>query len=94
MRQKYEDKVEVNGAGYQKHESRAEYHRGEWLGWRNFIARCSGWVVPEGKKRIDARRAESLGIIVLCNADFGGKRFSLPHRAGDFQGLSGQVEKR
>ena len=77
LRQKYKERVKVNGRTItRKHESRAEYHRGEWLGWRNFIARCSRWIVPEGRKRIDARRAESLGIIVLCNADFGEKYFT------------------
>jgi CubicO group peptidase (beta-lactamase class C family) len=77
LREKYEDLVEVDGKLVsRKHEYRAEYHRGEWLGWRSFIARGSRWVVPEGGKSIDARRAESLGIIVLSNADFGDKQFT------------------
>jgi hypothetical protein len=77
LRQKYKEQVEVNGKlVIRKHESRAEYHRGEWLGWRHFIARCSRWVVPEGGRSIDAKRAESLGIIVLSNADFGDKQFT------------------
>jgi len=77
LREKYKEQVEVNGKLVtRKHESRAEYHRGEWLGWRSFIARCSRWVVPEGRRSIDARRAESLGVIVLSNADFGDKQFT------------------
>jgi CubicO group peptidase (beta-lactamase class C family) len=77
LREKYEEEVEVNGRMVmRKHESRAEYHRGVWLGWRSFIARCSKWVVPTGGRSIDAKRAESLGIIVLSNADFGDKEFT------------------
>ncbi len=77
LRDKYEGPVKVKGKLVtRKHEYRAEYHRGEWLGWRSFIGRASKWVVPEGGKSIDARRAESLGIIVLSNADFGDKQFT------------------
>lgn len=77
LREKYEGPVKVRGKLVtRKHEYRAEYHRGEWLGWRSFIGRASKWVVPEGGKRIDARRADSLGIIVLSNADFGDKQFT------------------
>ncbi len=77
LRDKYEDQVKVRGKMVtRKHEFRAEYHRGEWLGWRSFIARASQWVVPEAGKSIDAKRAESLGIIVLSNADFGDKQFT------------------
>ena len=77
LRDKYEDQVKVRGKLVtRKHEYRAEYHRGEWLGWRSFIGRASKWVVPEGGKSIDARRAESLGIIVISNADFGDKQFT------------------
>ncbi len=76
-REKYQDQVKVNGQLVtRKHEYRAEYHRGEWLGWRSFIARGSRWVVPANGKSIDAKRAESLGIIVLSNADFGDKQFT------------------
>jgi CubicO group peptidase (beta-lactamase class C family) len=74
---KYHDQVEVKGRLVtREHQYRAEYHRGEWLGWRSFIARASKWVVPDNGKSIDARRAESLGIIVLSNADFGDKQFT------------------
>jgi CubicO group peptidase (beta-lactamase class C family) len=77
LRDKYEGPVKVKGKQViRKHEYRAEYHRGVWLAWRSFIGRASRWVVPEGGKRIDARRAESLGIIVLSNADFGEKQFT------------------
>ena len=77
LRDQYEGQVEVKGKLVtRKHEYRAEYHRGEWLGWRSFIGRASKWVVPEGAERIDSKRAESLGIIVLSNADFGDKQFT------------------
>jgi CubicO group peptidase (beta-lactamase class C family) len=77
LREKYEDQVKVRDKLVtRKHEYRAEYHRGEWLGWRSFIARGSRWVVPETGRRIDAKRAESLGIIVLSNADFGDEQFT------------------
>lgn len=58
------------------YEARAEYHRGEWLGWRNFFARGSRWPVPKPGKNVDANKWESLGIIVLSNADFGDKQFT------------------
>jgi CubicO group peptidase (beta-lactamase class C family) len=77
LRDRYNEQVKVGGKLVTiKREIRAEYHRGEWLGWRSFIARCSKWVVPESGKSIDARRADSLGIIILSNADFGEKYFT------------------
>ena len=77
LRDKHEGPVKVKGKLVtRKYEYRGEYHRGEWLGWRSFIGRASKWVVPAGGKRIDAKRAESLGIIVLSNADFGDKQFT------------------
>ena len=77
LRKKFEGPVKIKGRGFtRKHEYRGEYHRGEWLGWRSFIGRASKWVVPAGGKRIDARRAESLGVIVLSNADFGEEKFT------------------
>ena len=96
LREKFEGPVKIKGRWYtRKHEYRGEYHRGEWLGWRSFIGRASKWVVPPGGKRIDARRAESLGVIVLSNADFGDDTVHhLPYCPGDIQVVSGQVEKR
>ena len=77
LRDKYEGPVKVRGKLVtRKHEYRGEYHRGVWLAWRSFIGRASKWVVPEGGQRLDARRADSLGIIVLSNADFGDKQFT------------------
>ncbi|MEP6570229.1 MAG: serine hydrolase domain-containing protein [Acidobacteriota bacterium] len=65
---KYEDEVEEEGKMVTKDfESRAEYHRGVWLGWRSYIARASRWLVPEEGKDIDPRTWESLGIVVLSN---------------------------
>jgi CubicO group peptidase (beta-lactamase class C family) len=66
--QKYEDEVEENGKQVMKNfESRAEYHRGVWLGWRCFISRGTRWLVPEEGEKIDPKTWESLGIIVLSN---------------------------
>jgi hypothetical protein len=77
LRDQYDGPVKVKGKLVtRKYEYRAEYHRGIWLAWRSFIGRASKWVVPEGGKRIDAKRAESLGIIVLSNADFGDEQFT------------------
>ncbi len=65
---KYEDEVEENGRQVKKHyESRAEYHRGVWLGWRSYIARGTRWVVPTAGHDIDSKTWESLGIVVLTN---------------------------
>lgn len=77
LRDKYQEQIKVRGKLVTRnHEYRAEYHRGIWLGWRSFIARCSKWVVPSKGRSIDAKRAESLGIIVLSNADFGDEQFT------------------
>jgi CubicO group peptidase (beta-lactamase class C family) len=77
LREKYEGPVKVKGKLVnRKYEYRGEYHRGEWLAWRSFIGRASKWVVPADGKSIDAKRADSLGIIVLSNADFGEKQFT------------------
>lgn len=66
LRDKYEAKVKGKRVT-RKYESRAEYHRGEWLAWRSYIARGSRWVVPEAGKSIDPKTNECLGIIVLSN---------------------------
>jgi CubicO group peptidase (beta-lactamase class C family) len=76
-RDKYKKTVETkNGPLTTTYETRAEYHRGEWLGWRNYFARGSRWPVPKPGKRVDPKKLESLGIIVLSNADFGDKQFT------------------
>lgn len=68
IRDKYEDEVEEKGAQVtKKFESRAEYHRGIWLGWRSYIARAARWVAPENGQAVDPDTLESLGIIVLSN---------------------------
>lgn len=70
LHNKYEDEVVENGQLVtKKYESRAEYHRGEWLGWRSYIARGSRWLVPEEGKDIDPNTWETLGIIVLSNGN-------------------------
>lgn len=77
LRDKYEREVEVNGKRVtRKYERRAEYHRGIWLAWRSFFARGSRWPVAEPGKKVDLRKVESLGIVVLSNADFGAEQFT------------------
>ena len=56
-----------------RYKSRAEYHRGEWLGWRSYFARGSRW---PARGIVDPEKVESLGIIVLSNAVFGDKEFT------------------
>lgn len=75
LRDKYEEADKVKGI-IRKYESRAEYHRGEWLGWRNYFARASRWPVPRRGKYVDPAKMESLGIIVLSNAAFSDKEFT------------------
>jgi CubicO group peptidase (beta-lactamase class C family) len=76
-RGKYRQTVEGKGGPViTRYETRAEYHRGVWLGWRNYFARASKWPVPKPGKNVDPRKLDSLGIIVLSNADFGDKRFT------------------
>lgn len=58
------------------YEARTEFHRGEWLGWRNFFARAARWPIPKPGKNVDPKKLESLGIIILSNADFGDKQFT------------------
>jgi hypothetical protein len=59
-----------------KYERRADYHRGTWLGWRNFIARGSRWPVPKPGKKVNPKTVESLGIVVLSNSRFGHEQFT------------------
>jgi CubicO group peptidase (beta-lactamase class C family) len=76
-RRKYKKIVEGRrGSVISTYESRAEYHRGEWLGWRNFFARGARWPIPKPGTNVDPEKLESLGIIVLSNADFGDKQFT------------------
>lgn len=76
-RRKYKKLVEGRrGPVISTYESRAEYHRGEWLGWRNFFARGARWPIPKTGTNVDPEKLESLGIIVLSNADFGDKQFT------------------
>jgi CubicO group peptidase (beta-lactamase class C family) len=76
-REKFKRIVEGrNGPVITAYDSRAEYHRGEWLGWRNYFARGTRWPIPKPGKSVDPKKLESLGIIVLSNADFGDKQFT------------------
>lgn len=77
LNDKFEVEVEENGKRViRKYESRAECHRGVWLGWRGYWARASTWPVPEAGKRVAPKTMESLGIVVLSNADFGDNQFT------------------
>lgn len=68
LRNKYEGDVYESGVKVtKKFESRAEYHRGEWLGWRSYFARGTRWLVPKKGENIDSKTWESLGIIILSN---------------------------
>ena len=84
LKNKYEEEVNVKGRRVtRKYESRAEFHRGEWLGWRGYFARASRWPIPEAGKNVAPSTVESLGIVVLSNADFGGKHFTTCRIAQD-----------
>jgi len=75
LRHKYEEEVKVKSRRVaRKYESRAEFHRGVWLGWRSYFARGSRWPVPEPGKNVKPNSVESLGIVVLSNAVFGDKQ--------------------
>jgi CubicO group peptidase (beta-lactamase class C family) len=77
LRDKHETEVEVDGKPVMmKYERRADYHRGTWLGWRNFIARGSRWPVPKPGKKVNPKTVESLGIVVLSNSRFGHEQFT------------------
>jgi CubicO group peptidase (beta-lactamase class C family) len=68
IRNKYKDEVKTNGRSVTKtFESRAEYHRGVWLGWQSYIARAQKWVVPDEGQPVDPGTWKSMGIIVLTN---------------------------
>src|SRR6266849_1736557 len=68
LRNKYKDRVKENGRSVTKtFASRAEYHRGEWLGWRNYIARAQKWMLPAEGEPVDPETWESMGIVVLTN---------------------------
>src|SRR5262249_44829297 len=76
-REKYRKTVAgKHGPVTTSYETRAEYHRGVWLGWHHYFARASRWAVPKPGKNVDPKKLESLGIIVLSNADFGDKEFT------------------
>jgi len=87
LRDKYEVEIELKDRRVTKYESRAEYHRGEWLGWRSYFARGSKWPVPKPGKSVDPEKVESLAIIVLSNADFGDKQFTACRIAQDISRL-------
>jgi len=69
LHNKYKDNVKAkNGRKVMKtFRSRAEYHRGEWLAWENYIARAQKWMLPAKGQPVDPETWESMGIVVLSN---------------------------
>lgn len=68
LRNKYKDQVKENGRTVTRtFASRAEFHRGIWLGWQNNIARAQKWEVPAGGGNVDPATWQSMGIIILTN---------------------------
>src|SRR6266498_220304 len=68
LRNKYKDNVKENGRSVTRtFASRAEYHRGVWLGWQNYIARAQQWMLPAKGEHVDPETWESMGIVVLTN---------------------------
>jgi CubicO group peptidase (beta-lactamase class C family) len=68
LHNKYKDNVKENGRSVTKtFSSRAEYHRGEWLAWQNYIARAQKWMLPAEGEQVDPKTWESMGIVVLTN---------------------------
>jgi CubicO group peptidase (beta-lactamase class C family) len=68
LRNKYKDIVRKNGRSVTRtFASRAEYHRGIWLGWRNYIARAQKWMLPAKGEQVDPETWESMGLVVLTN---------------------------
>jgi hypothetical protein len=68
LRNRYKDNVRENGRRVMRNfESRAEYHRGEWLAWENYIARAQKWMLPAKGQQVNPETWESMGIVVLTN---------------------------
>lgn len=68
LRNNYKDNVKENGRLVTRaFASRAEYHRGLWLGWQNYIGRAQKWMLPANGERVDPKTWESMGIVVLTN---------------------------
>ena len=70
LREKHQELVEIGGKSVmRKHETRAEYHRGEWLGWRSFIAparnglsHCAQAHQREASRESGNHRAQQCGL--------------------------------
>jgi CubicO group peptidase (beta-lactamase class C family) len=68
LRNKYKDNVKENGRVVTRtFASRAEYHRGLWLGWQNYIGRAQKWMLPAHGEQVDLKTWESMGIVILTN---------------------------
>ncbi len=59
-------KIRKDGKDFAWSENSAEFHRGQWLAWRSYIARATrGLANVDG--RMDPKTWETLGIVVLTN---------------------------
>lgn len=68
LKNKYKDNVKEHGRKVSRRfSSRAEYHRGVWLAWQNYIGRAQKWMLPEDDRRVDLKTWESMGIVILTN---------------------------
>jgi CubicO group peptidase (beta-lactamase class C family) len=68
LKNKYKDNVRENGKLVtRRFASRAEYHRGVWLAWQNYIGRAQKWMLPAEGQPVDPKTWESMGIVVLTN---------------------------
>ncbi|MGH9930110.1 MAG: serine hydrolase domain-containing protein [Pyrinomonadaceae bacterium] len=68
LRERNSEQVEEKGRKVtRRYESSAEFHRGEWLAWRSYIARATKGALSEDGKTIDPKTWQTLGIVVLTN---------------------------
>src|ERR1043166_363613 len=68
IRNRYKAVEKINGQTITRTiKSRAEDHRGEWLGWRSYIARAQRWVAEDESGRVNPNTWQSMGVVVLMN---------------------------
>ena len=67
LRERDTERIKENGRTVTRRcESSAEFHRGEWLGWRSYIARATRGALRQDES-IDPQTWQTLGIVVLSN---------------------------
>jgi hypothetical protein len=68
IRNKYKALVNINGQQVPTIiKSRAEFHRGEWLGWRSYFSRAQRWVAEDEWGHVDPGTWQSMGVVILMN---------------------------